>query len=338
MGPFHRRRWKSLLPFWGSGLRQDRHLPSRIEVHSMAAKGSGAETSWNATERQMPHSKDRFSELRHRGAILLVVVLATAAGSNLPMPSQQRSAIKAIRETGGHVRMKPPDPNRPMAAFRSANSTSGPIEALEIFDPQRAKTFLWKTGILDRPEALRVLRAPLGDGDLKRLKCFTNLHTLDLFHGEFTNEGLAHLAKLDQLESLTIRGEQIDDSGLRPIWGLPQLRELTLNGTSLSDEGLARMAAMSTLCALGIAGTNITDAGMKHVSRLEGLTELDLNNTAVTDRGLIPLQRLQALSRLMVDLTSVTPAGLRSLKERLPACQITHQSQTDERSDRLADH
>ncbi|MBM3796714.1 MAG: hypothetical protein FJW31_22265 [Acidobacteria bacterium] len=63
-----------------------------------------------------------------------------------------------------------------------------------------------------------------------------------------TGAGLAHLARMPQLEVLHATGCSIGDQDLRVLESLPALREFTLfHHRSVSDEGLGHLAACQAL-------------------------------------------------------------------------------------------
>jgi F-box/leucine-rich repeat protein 14 len=85
---------------------------------------------------------------------------------------------------------------------------------------------------------------------------------------DITDADLAHLAKLGQLETLTMRdSRRITDAGLEHLKGLTELRVLKLS-----------------------LGSNITDAGLVPLRKLTRLERLELRDINVTPRGVSDLR------------------------------------------------
>ena len=143
------------------------------------------------------------------------------------------------------------------------------------------------------------LRNLLGD-DFFEAVVDANLKETDI-----TDAGLAHLAELTQLRSLSLNDTQIADAGLAHLVGLTQLQWLDLNGTRITDAGLAHLVGLTQLKELGLDKTRITDAGLAHVARLTQLKKLGLYNANITDAGLPHLVGLNQLEYLdLVDTQS----------------------------------
>ena len=71
----------------------------------------------------------------------------------------------------------------------------------------------------------------------------------------------------------------ITDDGLARIEGLAELQYLYLDGTRITDAGLSRLAGAAQLEELSLIGTKITGVGLKHLKGLTRLRRLELANT-----------------------------------------------------------
>jgi hypothetical protein len=161
-----------------------------------------------------------------------------------------------------------------------------------------------------------------------------------------TNEGLADLTALKDLESLYFRRSQVTTSGLKVLAGLPrltelmahdlgqdeelmdvsgltQLKKLTLivaKSAHFRDEDLACLADLTglrwlTVSRPGLSSEGISDAGMSHLAGLTAIERLSIGGPGVTDAGLAYLTRMSWLNHLAVR-GNFTDVGLRHL-ERL---------------------
>lgn len=93
---------------------------------------------------------------------------------------------------------------------------------------------------LKRLENVHLSNGGLGDGTLEVLSTLPNLKAMSLQGNAFTNEGLAHLVGMEQLESLWVglgKGE-ITDAGLVHLEGLTNLKTLDLQRTGVTEKGL----------------------------------------------------------------------------------------------------
>jgi beta-lactamase regulating signal transducer with metallopeptidase domain/protocatechuate 3,4-dioxygenase beta subunit len=166
------------------------------------------------------------------------------------------------------------------------------------------------------------------DEALRTVKAFPRLRSLGLWKGQATDEGLAGVAGLKDLEVLFIwDAEKITDSGVKHLAGLmklqtmhindsrigdgalevfarlPALKHLSLQGSAFSDEGLKHLEGMKQLRFLSIGNNRkpITDAGVKHLSGLTQLEQLDLQRTRLSDEGIAALRGLTNLKLLLIN-------------------------------------
>lgn len=163
---------------------------------------------------------------------------------------------------------------------------------------------------------------------------------LQLASSKLTDEELAPLAKMSQLESLVLP-ETTSDEGLRHIAGLGNLRLLRHQSTyagnpvmSITDAGVAHLSNLSNLQQLTL-WSSIEKDGLKHLSKLKQLRQLSLHGVSdealrhlpalplledvflsgrtLTDAGMTHLSRLKSLKVLSLNGTSVGDAGVATL-------------------------
>ncbi|MCS7468722.1 hypothetical protein NZK35_18875 [Stieleria sp. ICT_E10.1] len=166
-------------------------------------------------------------------------------------------------------------------------------------------------------EELDLFATSIGNPGQACLSGLTNLKSLKL-SGNGTEEGLEHLTKLTQLESLSIgygNGYPVTTDGLQSLKRLRNLKSLRLDGCEISDAGLEFIAKFSELEALKLEGGTMTDAGLAKLSGLQKLRELDLAETAITDAGMVHLSQLPELRWLDISKTAVTDEGLEQLSD-----------------------
>lgn len=178
---------------------------------------------------------------------------------------------------------------------------------------------------------------------LSPLRHLKNLRELELADVDFTNEMLAHLAGLTNLELLYAGNSvTVTDHGLAHLSKLRKLQSLVLHRIIATDAGLAALAGMPELEWLVIPSDRYTDAGMFHLASMPKLGRVDLSGSQVTDAGLSILATAPTLREIRttdrslreirkatsslrkIDLrdTRVTQAGVDILKTAYPRLEI----------------
>lgn len=119
-----------------------------------------------------------------------------------------------------------------------------------------------------------------------------------------TSNGVAQLASLESLKSLTLVSSELSPADLSLVGNVHSLNELILSATKADDTVIHSLAAIPNLQILDLSGTPITAAAGASLSKMQQLRELKLVDTATDDQfiGLItslPLQTLR-LSRTRV--------------------------------------
>ena len=115
----------------------------------------------------------------------------------------------------------------------------------------------------------------------------------------------------------------VDDEALRHVASLRYISSLDLDRTPITDAGLLHLRQLSRLRELRLRGTRVTVTGLTHLRGLRKLEDLQLASCGmVTDAAVPALQHLTSLRKLAIRGTRLTPGGLRTLRERMPDCEI----------------
>ena len=163
------------------------------------------------------------------------------------------------------------------------------------------------------------LRALLGQD------VFSRVAGLSVFHSNFGDSSMEHIARFGSLQKLNLVTSGVTDTGLARLKGLTGLRALFLTCTKVTDAGLENVEGMAKLRVLDLSSTEVTDAGLKHLKDLTQLQVLSLAETKIRGTGLINLNRLTRLQRLNLRDTEIHGDGLenvRRLQQALPNCKI----------------
>ncbi|MBN1359271.1 MAG: redoxin domain-containing protein [Sedimentisphaerales bacterium] len=170
----------------------------------------------------------------------------------------------------------------------------------------------------------------LGDTGLAHLAQIESLESLELRHGNFTDEGLEqlcrlrglrslvvpnchrftasgliHLTALEHLEQLSVGSRGFTEDALAVIGQLTSLRDLTLfSGQQITNEGLARLRGLSELTRLEVWAPKVTTYGVNHLAALSNLAELDITGgyarEIAADDSILRIGTLTGLRRLRV--------------------------------------
>ena len=180
---------------------------------------------------------------------------------------------------------------------------------------------------------------------LPHLKCL-GVTLRDCRRGYYGPTGLAHLARLQSLEELTIvSNEPLPDADLSSLESLTYLKDLHIFGSGVSDQVLSALGKLKQLERLQL--NTATRSGLNHLnglsnlqylnvgpawgnarktsaadevtldlSGLKHLKDLSLGWQPLQDSDLAFLEHLPLLDRLLIDLetNSLTGASLRHLR------------------------
>jgi hypothetical protein len=192
---------------------------------------------------------------------------------------------------------------------------------------------------LQKLEELDVENANLSDADLAIIGRMTGLKRLKIGAASITSEGLGHLARLPNLESLTLeriqftRSRQADPSGFSALQRLtivqssefgddafasfgspPNLEEVHFNQTRIGDQRLAQLIGNGKVRLLHIFEGELTDASLKVLASHTAPKSLVLSRMPLTNKGLHELAGKE-FPDLGLDHTAITDEGFRALAE-----------------------
>ncbi|WP_146118575.1 leucine-rich repeat domain-containing protein [Blastopirellula marina] len=175
--------------------------------------------------------------------------------------------------------------------------------------------------------SIRLSQLPqVSDQGITTLCTLPQLEALFLTSLPLTDRCLPAIARLKRLQRLAIRDAssmpQITDQGVAHLAALRQLESLELTPCPLHDDSLATIGSLRNLRRVDLAGSQITDAGLRHLRELDSLHSLDIAQTNVTDAGLSSLAAIPSLEFLEVSLDrGITVAGLRKVGFRTNSIQ-----------------
>jgi Leucine Rich repeat len=171
----------------------------------------------------------------------------------------------------------------------------------------------------------RVASSTIGDADLALLANRVSVKMLDLSENpNFTDAGLAHIARIRGLEELTLIRTKVTDKGMKHLRN-SQLTYLGLWHTGITDQSLFYIAGMHSLKQLHLKDCDrISDVGLAKLRKLENLWMLNLSEcNGITDAGLIFLADCPRLGFLLIrNCPGVTAAGVEEFRRINPECDV----------------
>jgi len=184
-------------------------------------------------------------------------------------------------------------------------------------------------------ELLYLDGASLTDDGWVAFKQMTKLKKLSMGHNlTWKGTGAAALANHPSLTSLAIGGSSFGDPGVAPIATIKQLQSLSLFHMGVTDAGLVAIANHPAIESLKLSpqGTpRLTDDCLKTVATLKALKQLAVSDTVLTyDGGLKLLKSLPNLQTLTLENIGLSDADLAKLKADLPKVDVKFKPWTPE--------
>lgn len=174
----------------------------------------------------------------------------------LEVPENVRSAMIEHLDSSAEVEEKEeiPEIAVPMLSWEEVESEIATIEQESNIDILRVA--------LNSP-AVRV-KGPFGDNKfsdeaLSKLEPIaTNIIELEIGFSDVTDDGLAAVANMPNLEKLYLQKTSVTDEGIAHVAGLTQLRYLNLYGTQVTDDALDILVDLPNLKSLFVWETQVS--------------------------------------------------------------------------------
>jgi len=229
-------------------------------------------------------------------------------------------AAEALAAAGADVETEPADVGLVQWLVGERNCIR--IVGLSARRLENADAMLAQTAGCAHLQRVQLEQTDVSDQGLKALANKTALESLEILGSvrrpsQVTDEGVAHLAGLSNLERLALTDAQVTDKSLHTIAQFKQLRNLSLHRTAITGDNLEKLAQLPKLKWLHLNGTPVTDESMRAASKLATLEHLSLTNTSLTDAAIKYLSQLRHLDRLSIGGTNITDRGRDRLKTAL---------------------
>ncbi|MBI3862080.1 MAG: protein kinase [Planctomycetia bacterium] len=322
------------------------------EITSIAAQKHAANRS-SGPESAQPRWLKTAAALV--AAVLVLVVVATLVGKKKSPTGGNgdslQSSAKDSTEGNSHDASDDSDASSESTARQAARRVFKLGGTVEVAVGQRRGTprsgsARWAG--LDRQMARSVGELPKGNfeiaavrglggisldaRDLRDLARLGDLESLSLAENRFSDPDLAELSKLKSLERLDLADTPISDAGVAHVVNIPALKALDLSRTRISGRALESLASLRSLTELSLAGNRIRDGDLRELKKLPQLAVLNLAATDVQGPGLQNLRSLQNLKSLNLNGIPMRDRAIRHLSglESLEILRLTGAKVTDD--------
>ncbi len=182
--------------------------------------------------------------------------------------------------------------------------------------------------LTEQPDVLRRLDANVVDclsfggtgimSDLatsfKPLSHLTGLRHLELSMCEVTDDSLAPLRSLINLERLTCFMTGINGTCFKDFSDMRKLTYLDLSANILDSKTYGYLSKLQNLEALHLRRCGVKDSNMKEICSLQKVKFLSLSQALVTGKGLALLKNMKSLRHLALNDTKLATSDLLMLK------------------------
>jgi hypothetical protein len=191
------------------------------------------------------------------------------------------------------------------------------LEEIELHVHENCQSLPWKSFRTVR--CIRLSGDRVDDALLEAVSEMPAVTSIHLNEVAVTADGLAHLKRLRNLDSVLIQLSKVSGEGLKRLGEVEKLKSLTLCGNDIGAAGFEHLGKLTRLTYLNLESTRCTDDDVVLLKPLANLIDLDLGyNPGVTDAGLRHLTGLKKLAGLRLYGTKVTDDGVADLKKALP--------------------
>ncbi len=202
--------------------------------------------------------------------------------------------------------------DKPIVAVEFKNSTEAiPVEVLESL---KGLSKLKRVFIFVRAEHLETLAK------------LEQIETLSVNITPFDPASLKHLAKLKNLKSLVILNNQMTDEGIKSLDKLTDLEILELQGF-FTGVGLKELVGLKKLKELHLRSPQIVDEHAKALGQFTSLEKLSLNQNKLTHAILPELAKLDKLKELAINETAIPHGDLEKLERIKTLKKISFETQ-----------
>jgi hypothetical protein len=167
------------------------------------------------------------------------------------------------------------------------------------------------------------------DEEFAHFAAFTELRALTLWHNsDFTGTGLAKIAKLPNLQRITLAGGSLNDAGMAEAAKIQTMRELRVWHAKFSDAGIAKLRGHPALESIKMGPSwesLLTDKTLEHLAECPKLTKLGIAETWLTWEGGLRhlVKRKGQIAEIELGNCIIAVAEVERLRRELPGTKIS---------------
>ena len=173
-----------------------------------------------------------------------------------------------------------------------------------------------------------------GDRHLSLLAQLPDLKHVVFYPNKMTNEGIATLADMENVvenvNRVVFNRVALGPKGLAALAKLKRLESLTLHHTDLTNDDLKLLSKFHSLRELLLSQQNhkkfgpafLTDEGITHLNTVPNLQKLTLIGDQYTDACLVPVAGLK-IEELWLGTRNITDQAIEKLREQRPRLGVT---------------
>ena len=155
----------------------------------------------------------------------------------------------------------------------------------------------------------------------RRLQAAKGLRELGL-HGRWTSSEIQGVAKLKQIQVLSVDAREIGPEIFAIVGHLTELRELGMNyAKDVDAPAIEPLCHLHQLRKLKLMDASLSDAALRKIATMTQLEVLILYECAVSNDGPYQLQSLTNLKRLSIH-PNFNKSAAEKLHELIPRCHI----------------
>lgn len=117
------------------------------------------------------------------------------------------------------------------------------------------------------------------DQKMQRAAAVPQIKTISLELTDVTNEGIRHISRLPNLETLAVFGGDVSDDGLSCLAGKQSIKNIVLDQTLVTEAGIAKLKTLPNLRVLiyyqETVGSVPSGAGQRTIGALNQLGQLE---------------------------------------------------------------
>ncbi len=149
------------------------------------------------------------------------------------------------------------------------------------------------------------------DDDLALIAKLDNLERLDLSYTWVSDLGLEHLKPLENVRELSLYYcDYITDAAVIPLKGWKKLEILNLEGTDVTSRSFEHIADLTSLRVLKVGHSRVEDEGFENLAPLAKLEEIEFGGNKMSGRALPLLKMLPSLKSIDLGGRQRTDSGL----------------------------